>query len=97
MVLEERRSAPGATTRMKLLAGSLPLDPAAEAILAGIDRGEFLIIPSRRAKMAALLPRVLPAAAPARDRGPGDQTRTATSLTVSPLVGGHAQRDPPVQ
>ena len=60
MVLEERRSAPGATTRLKLLAGSLPLDPAAKAILAGIDRGEFLIIPSRRAKMAALLPRVLP-------------------------------------
>ena len=60
MVVEERRSAPGATTRMKLLAGSLSLDPAAEAILAGIDRGEFLIIPSRRAKIVALLSRVLP-------------------------------------
>jgi 3-dehydrosphinganine reductase len=60
MLVEERRSAPAATTRMKQLAGSLPLDPAAEAILAGIDRGEFLIIPSRRAKMTALLPRVLP-------------------------------------
>jgi len=59
MVWEERRYAPAPTSRLKGLAGTLELDVAAELILAGIDRGRFMIIPGRRAQMVALT-RLLP-------------------------------------
>lgn len=60
MVTSERRTAPRATLKLKDMAGSLPLAQAADAMLAGIDRGDFLIIPSARARGTALLVRVMP-------------------------------------
>ena len=60
MVDEERRTELPATRALKNLAGTLELDPAADAILAGIDRREFLIIPSLRARGARNLVRFLP-------------------------------------
>ncbi len=39
----------------------MELEPAARAILAGIDRGDFMIIPSARARGARQLARLLPA------------------------------------
>jgi len=61
MVDEERRTELPATRALKNLAGTLELEPAADAILAGIDRREFLIIPSLRARGARNLVRFLPA------------------------------------
>lgn len=59
MVWAERRHAPAPTTRLKSLAGTLELEPAADMILAGIDGGRFMIIPGRRAQLVALA-RLLP-------------------------------------
>lgn len=62
LVWEERRHAPPPSAKLKQLAGTLALEPAAELILAGIDRGRFMIIPGRRARLVAstrLLPRAL--------------------------------------
>lgn len=59
MVHGERRYASVATSRLKALAGTLELDAAAEMILAGIDRGRFMIVPGRRARAVALT-RLLP-------------------------------------
>jgi 3-dehydrosphinganine reductase len=61
MVEEERRTEAVPTRALKDLAGTLELEPATRAILAGIDRGEFLIVPSRRAQGARMLARLLPA------------------------------------
>lgn len=60
MVDEERRSGSKLTGEMKQFAGSMELEPAAQAILAGIDGGGFLIIPSARAKATRLLNRLTP-------------------------------------
>jgi 3-dehydrosphinganine reductase len=60
MVEEERRHALAPTEALKALAGTMDLDPAARAILDGIDRGDFLIVPSRRAKAARLSALLLP-------------------------------------
>jgi len=61
MVDEERRTELAPTRALKNLAGTLELEPAADAILAGVDRREFLIIPSLRARGARNLVRFLPA------------------------------------
>jgi NAD(P)-dependent dehydrogenase (short-subunit alcohol dehydrogenase family) len=61
MVDEERRSELAPTRALKDLAGTMPLEPAARGILAGIDRGDFLIMPSVRARGARNLARFLPA------------------------------------
>jgi 3-dehydrosphinganine reductase len=61
MVVEERRTTLAPTQALKELAGTLDVDVAARAILAGIDRGTFLIVPSARAQTARLLARFLPA------------------------------------
>jgi NAD(P)-dependent dehydrogenase (short-subunit alcohol dehydrogenase family) len=61
MVDEERRTELAPTRALKDLAGTMPLEPAARGILAGIDRGDFLIIPSARARGARQLARLLPA------------------------------------
>jgi NAD(P)-dependent dehydrogenase (short-subunit alcohol dehydrogenase family) len=60
MVEEERRNALAPTEALKAMAGTMDLDPAARAILDGIDRREFLIVPSRRAKAARLSAQLLP-------------------------------------
>lgn len=60
MVEEERRRQLAPSKALKAFAGSMELDPAARAILKGIDRGDFLIVPSARAKRAWLLGTVLP-------------------------------------
>ncbi len=60
MVEEERRSGSKLTGQMKQFAGSLELDPAARAILKGIDDGGFLIIPGGKAKSTRLLNRLAP-------------------------------------
>lgn len=63
MVREERRFRPAATGRLKLFAGSLSVDEAADGILAGLDSGQYLIIPGRKARltywMSRWVPRVL--------------------------------------
>lgn len=60
MVDEERRSGSKLTGEMKQFAGSMQLEPAARAILEGIDGGGFLIIPSGRAKITRLMSRLAP-------------------------------------
>lgn len=62
MVAEERRFRPVATGQLKLFAGSLTVDEAADGILAGLDRGHYLIIPGRKAKLTYWLVRLLPRA-----------------------------------
>jgi NAD(P)-dependent dehydrogenase (short-subunit alcohol dehydrogenase family) len=61
MVDEERLTELAPTRALKDLAGTMALEPAARGILAGIDRGDFLIIPSARARGARQLARLLPA------------------------------------
>ena len=61
MVEEERRTQLAPSKALKDMAGSMQLEPAAQAILKGIDRREFMIVPSARAKGARLAGRLLPA------------------------------------
>lgn len=61
MVDEERRTELPPTRALKALAGTMELEPAVRAILAGIDRGDFLVVPSARARGARGLVRFLPA------------------------------------
>lgn len=51
---------PAPTERLTRFAGSLGLDEACRAILRGLDRRGFLVIPGRRAQLAYLLSRLLP-------------------------------------
>ncbi|MFT4048212.1 MAG: SDR family NAD(P)-dependent oxidoreductase [Solirubrobacterales bacterium] len=60
MVEEERRSGSSVTGKMKQFAGSMELEPAAQAILAGIDSGKFMIVPSAKAKQTLALQRFAP-------------------------------------
>jgi NAD(P)-dependent dehydrogenase (short-subunit alcohol dehydrogenase family) len=60
MVDEERRTELAPTRALKDLAGTMDLEPAARAILAGIDRGAFLIVPSPRARATRALSRLVP-------------------------------------
>ncbi len=59
MVSEERRTMSEPTRALKAFAGTMELEPAAAAILKGIDRGDFLIRPGR-ARRTHLLGRLLP-------------------------------------
>lgn len=63
MVVEERRTMLPPSQALKALAGTMELEPAAQAILKGIDRGDFMIVPGAKARCARLLGRVLPARA----------------------------------
>jgi NAD(P)-dependent dehydrogenase (short-subunit alcohol dehydrogenase family) len=60
MVEEERRTQLAPSKALKELAGTIDVDTAARAILAGIDRGAFLIVPSRRANATRVLGRLAP-------------------------------------
>ena len=60
MVEEERRTMSPATQALKGFAGTLGVDAAARQILAGIDRGAFMIVPGRRGRATRLLTRYAP-------------------------------------
>lgn len=60
MVEEERRSGSKITGQMKQFAGSMELEPAAAAILKGIDSGKFLIVPSAKGRQTLALQRYAP-------------------------------------
>lgn len=62
MVEEERRSGSKLTGELKQFAGSMELEPAAKAILAGIDAGGFLVIPSTKGRATRLLNQLAPKA-----------------------------------
>lgn len=60
MVQEERKFRPTATTDMKLFAGTLTVDEAADSIVAGLKSGRYLIVPGGKGKMTYLLTKYLP-------------------------------------
>jgi NAD(P)-dependent dehydrogenase (short-subunit alcohol dehydrogenase family) len=60
MAREDATTRPVETAAMKLFAGSLPLDPACRYMVAAVMRGQFLIIPGRRARIAWAMQRFLP-------------------------------------
>jgi NAD(P)-dependent dehydrogenase (short-subunit alcohol dehydrogenase family) len=60
MVDEERRSGSKVTGKMKQFAGSMELEPATREILKGIDGGGFLVVPSAKGKMTALMSQFAP-------------------------------------
>lgn len=60
MVVEERRHRSQETEKLKLLAGTLSVEFAAQEIRAGIEQRRFLIIPGYRAKTLWLTSRILP-------------------------------------
>lgn len=60
MVVEERKFRPDATTEMKLFAGTLTVDEAATAIVNGLRRERFMIVPGARGKLTYFLARLLP-------------------------------------
>jgi short-subunit dehydrogenase len=60
LVTEERRTMHPASKALKELAGTLSVGAAAREILAGLARGEFLVIPGGRAKLTQALDRFFP-------------------------------------
>lgn len=60
LVAWSRTVRPAPTERLTRFAGSLGLDEACAAILAGITGDRFLVIPGRRARLAYRLTRALP-------------------------------------
>jgi NAD(P)-dependent dehydrogenase (short-subunit alcohol dehydrogenase family) len=60
MVQEERKFRPAATTDMKLFAGTLTVDEAADSIVSGLEKGRYLIVPGGKGKMTYLLTKYLP-------------------------------------
>ncbi|UCH28669.1 MAG: SDR family NAD(P)-dependent oxidoreductase, partial [Myxococcales bacterium] len=60
MVIDERRTMHPANKALKELAGRLTVETAARRILDGLARGDFLVIPSGRARFAYALDRFLP-------------------------------------
>jgi NAD(P)-dependent dehydrogenase (short-subunit alcohol dehydrogenase family) len=62
MVQDERRTRPPETTVMKMFAGVVDLDQGCRYMIDRIERGQFLIIPGRRARLTWLIQKVLPRA-----------------------------------
>jgi len=60
MVREERKFRPAATSDMKLFAGTLTVDEAADAIVGGLEKGRYMIVPGGKGKMTYLLTKLLP-------------------------------------
>ncbi|MBW2549081.1 MAG: hypothetical protein JRE82_18085 [Deltaproteobacteria bacterium] len=60
MVTKERRTMHPATKALKELAGTLNVETAAREILAGLARGQFLLIPGGRVKLTQALDRLVP-------------------------------------
>ena len=61
LVVEERKTAPAITFKMKALAGSLSINEVASAILIGAKKGKETIIPGRMARVTAFMARHFPA------------------------------------
>lgn len=62
LVTEERASGDPVALDLKLIAGSMELDPACDQILAGLDAGHWMILPSFAAKATAFAAQRLPGA-----------------------------------
>lgn len=62
MAQEDRRTRPPETTAMKMFAGVVDLEQTCRYMIDRIQRGQFLIIPGRRAQLTWLLQKVLPRA-----------------------------------
>jgi NAD(P)-dependent dehydrogenase (short-subunit alcohol dehydrogenase family) len=62
MAQEERRTRPAETTAMKLFAGTVDLDAGCSYMVDRALRGQYLIIPGRRARLTWLIQKVLPRA-----------------------------------
>lgn len=62
MAREDAATRPVETAAMKLFAGSLRLDPACRYMIDAVERGEFLVIPGRRARLTWAMQRWLPRA-----------------------------------
>ncbi len=60
LVDAERADGDPVSLDLKLIAGSLGLDVACDEMLAGLDRGRWLIIPGRSARMTAFIARYFP-------------------------------------
>lgn len=60
MVQDERRTRPPETTAMKLFAGIVDLDDGCRYMVDRVVRGQFLIIPGRRARLAWMMHKILP-------------------------------------
>jgi NAD(P)-dependent dehydrogenase (short-subunit alcohol dehydrogenase family) len=60
MAREDATSRPAETAAMKLFAGSLPLDSACRTMVEAVVRGQFLIIPGRRTRIAWAMQKLLP-------------------------------------
>jgi len=59
MARQDSTSRPPETAAMKLFAGTLALDPACRYIVEAVVRGQFLIIPGRRARLAWAMQKLL--------------------------------------
>jgi NAD(P)-dependent dehydrogenase (short-subunit alcohol dehydrogenase family) len=60
MVQDERRTRPPETTAMKLFAGIVDLDEGCRYMVERVLRGQYLIIPGRRARLTWLIQKLLP-------------------------------------
>jgi short-subunit dehydrogenase len=60
MVAREKQDAHPVSLELRKVAGSLDVDTACEQILAGLDAGQWMIIPGKRAKLVAFFSRALP-------------------------------------
>ena len=60
MVEQYRDTMHPATRALKDVAGTLPIDAACREMLAGLDRGRFLVVPGRRARRTVRMARWLP-------------------------------------
>jgi NAD(P)-dependent dehydrogenase (short-subunit alcohol dehydrogenase family)/catechol 2,3-dioxygenase-like lactoylglutathione lyase family enzyme len=60
MVVEERKELPPVAAKLKNTAGTLEVGPACDAILAGLRRGNFMIVPGWRARAVAAIGRWFP-------------------------------------
>lgn len=80
MVEEERRTRSPETTAMKMFAGIVDLDAGCRYMVERVLRGQFLIIPGRRARLTWLLQKLLP--------------RVVTNAIADRLVAGARRREP---
>jgi NAD(P)-dependent dehydrogenase (short-subunit alcohol dehydrogenase family) len=79
MAQEERRTRAPETTAMKMFAGTVDLDAGCRYMVDRVLRGQFLIIPGRRAQLTWVLQKLLP--------------RTVTNAIADRLVAGVRKRE----
>ena len=78
LVREERRTMHPASRALKRTAGTLDVDTACTEIFAALQKGRFLIIPSRRARVVAWMGKYVP----------GGLAHAGTDLAVRRALGG---------